>query len=237
MKIKVIFTMLLIAALSTNLKAKERRYVTGGLGGELTSDRKFNLNTQLLAGGVNLPGSTSITPTLNSKGTAIVPALAYGYEFGNFSTEINYSYAKNEFKYTNDDSTTTNKVNTHNIMLKGYYKFLPKEKINPYVGAGVGLVMGEDELKAAVASGTQAGSTIDFGSKSLANFGAMLIAGAQYNLSNKFALAVEYNFGYLDASTKYDLITPVSSGVDLMVNAKLKSYLSHTLGVKVKYYI
>ncbi|HQY22522.1 MAG TPA: outer membrane beta-barrel protein [Gammaproteobacteria bacterium] len=225
---------ILLAALfvTSSAFAEDGMYVSLGAGLGKVSKVKSNQDFPLV---LKSPGvfATPITEmTLDFK-NAIRINGAIGYKTGDFRVEFEPSYLKAKYKKIDQKpypliaaKDLSGYVRSLSGFMNGYYDFPVSDTLVPYVGAGLGYTRIKNHLEHAglvdFNGGGQAVNlpTLKF-NMSDNSLAYQAIAGFMVNLTNQFALTVDYRF----SSTTKKM---------LAFNDKLKSHVA-TLGLMYKF--
>ena len=195
-KILLSASALVAFAVAPTLASADGWYGSAGasysLGGSLDIDAPAN------------PTAIGQSPYMIGKGakgdTGFGGALALGYAFDNgFRTEAQLAKGNAEFK-NNGVSSTLGNVNVWTAMLNGLYDFNRDGRINPFVGAGVGLA----RVNLVASSFDQANASNPLLALSRASavsiddsdtgFAWQLIAGLGLKLSEKLTADISYTY-------------------------------------------
>lgn len=154
--------------------------------------------------------------------------LSLGVDYRpNYSNKYNYNtiaaqrFANNRTYtvYTNHDYDT--KVKSFVGMINLYYDFFDKSIINPYVFVGVGVSRNEAKSTLTIATGDLV-DNFSYGSANKYNFSYKLGLGAKYNISEDFALNLQYHYIDLGKYTTKSIYNQNIANTE--VSGKLRSH-------------
>ncbi len=152
-------------------------------------------------------------------------ALAVGVKFGSLRAEVEaaYRYNPNEkFIGAGGPEGADGSLSMLNIFLNGYYEMDFFGVVTPYVGVGVGY--GTLSLNLKKLDGMLVVDDDD------TVYSYQLIAGAAFNLTEKWSLTGEYR--YFDTITDAEFTLP--GGVDFVENSDIKS---HEVRFGIRYWL
>ncbi|MGO1080129.1 OmpA family protein [Inquilinus sp. CA228] len=180
-------------------------YVGAGAGANILQDNDFSVK----GSGANRSASYDPGPAGN---------IYLGYDWGSFRADAEISLRSNDVDSVKSSSgtiATNGHQRTIGIMANGYYDFEFGSPIVPYIGAGVGVAMINQQWKAG-------GTTFsDFDTA----FAYQGIAGVSYSFAPNMAATVEYRY----------LGTTAATFSDGGVSVKADSTGNHTVLVGLRY--
>jgi len=175
----------------------------------------------------------SVTKTSGDDTVAVLGA-SIGYDWSGqgvpVRSELEYAY-RHGFSYDSNPvfvnagipTRATSDMNTHTLMVNGYYDFKNKSKFTPYVGAGLGVSWNKtDTTGTVIATG---GSTQN--SRSESSFAWNLATGIDYELNEKVSLDAMYRYS--------DLGDAVWGGSAAELTSKDVTSHEITLGLRFKF--
>ena len=230
----------LVAAGSASAHDDEGWYLRGNAGYGIHTDAD-------LTGGID---SSQHGNGLQSEGDVAFSA-GVGYDFGeNWRVELDADNLSTSFGSISQTPNSSAKLLTETLMINALYDFSDFGKLQPYVGAGVGLVRGKGEFAATDFAGTanelvinpacigdrttSAGLTCGI-SDTDAGIGWQLLAGLGYKLSDNLTWDTHYT--YLDGP-ELDLqghVANVNTGEFSNFDANLDDIGAHTLMTGLRY--
>lgn len=97
-----------------------------------------------IRGGVTNSNMNSVEESSTTTATADVDfdnvwmmSGAVGYRYSYFRAELEYSY-REDHEETSSSGGSGTEFGFHNLMLNGYFDFLPNYVVSPYISAGIG---------------------------------------------------------------------------------------------------
>jgi len=205
-------------------------------------DEGFYVGVQ---GGINLLSSENYQGAVGthnvkfSYDTGWAAGLVFGYDFGKFSTELEFTRRKSSIDtltVVTDGglgaalgtgplggalSSPTGNVSTNSYMWNVYYRFSPEKRTTPFVGVGVGissiklLNIAGGGLPAMVANQTDE------------SFTAQAIAGIRHKVSDAVSLVLSYRYTYMN-KVQFNLAST------LPVNGQLNNH-TFMVGIIIKF--
>lgn len=116
-------------------------------------------------------------------GFGITAAIGNAYENG-LRGEVEFGYRTSDVdEYDSDfgSGSTNGDISTISLMVNGYYDFMPKETICPFIGAGIGYVNIEDDFD-------------ELGSADDNVFAYQVAAGVAYTINPQTKIDVQYRY-------------------------------------------
>jgi len=175
-------------------------------------DNGFYLGLQ---GGVTFTGSQNYTGAVGTHnvnfdyGTGWAAGLVIGYDFGKFSTELEFTRRKRGLDtltvvtdggigaalgvgaLAGPQNPATGNLSSNSYMWNVYYNFKPGEKTRPYIGVGIGI----SSLKF---SGIGGAGNIFVANQTDETFTTQAIAGIRHAVSEKVDLVFSYRYTRMD---------------------------------------
>ena len=127
-----------------------------------------------------------------------------------FRGEIEVSYRESEidsFRVNGVESVVTGRAESTAVMFNAYYDFLPTSLVNPYVGAGIGIMYQEADVTspAGTIKGEGDGLAYQFG------------GGANIALTDEFLVFADYRYiGTEDVALREYFVHEVRAGINYL---------------------
>ncbi|HYM30456.1 MAG TPA: OmpA family protein [Candidatus Cybelea sp.] len=181
-----------------------------------------------LGGGLNILRNSDVKgggfeTTAKFSNGYVVPA-AIGYSWGHLRAEIEGGYRRNSLDTLNPGGSASGHASSLDGMVNGYYDILPDNRIDPYIGAGIGVA----RVKASDVAGAN-GRTIL--SDSDTKFAYQGIAGARYLVAPQWDLGAEYR--YFATTTPHMTTTAATAPANVGVETP---YRNHSILLNLTYH-
>lgn len=223
---KILFVAAVLAALTL---------VTSGLA--VAGDGGFY--GSIKAGGSFLDASKSATDNSTATGssskfkedTSVALGAAVGYNWMDFDmpirTELEYMYHSDfKFKYSDSNSTMTDKIQLQSLMLNAYWDFYNSTMFTPYVNGGVGFAW----VKEKFSTGTITDAITAPDSHTSTNFAFNVGAGVGMSLTDQLILDLAYRYNYYGDGKKV-----TATGADKSVTSQVKDIGTHDVLLGLRY--
>ncbi len=156
---------------------------------------------------------------------------AVGYNWMDYDvpvrTELEYMYRGDfKYRYTDSNSTLTDKIDLHTLMLNGYWDFYNSTDFTPYINGGVGIAWVEEKFS----TGTITDALTSPGSKTSTNFAFNLGAGVGWSMTDSILLDLAYRYNYFGNGKSV-----TATGTTKTVTSKVKNIGTHDVLVGLRY--
>ena len=142
-------------------------------------------------------------------------------------TELEYMYRGDfKFRYADSNSTLTNKIDLHTLMLNAYWDFYNSTSFTPYINGGVGVAWIQEDFS----TGTVTDAITAPSSNTKANFAFNLGAGVGWEMTDSVILDLAYRYNYYG-----DGKAVTATGTNNSVQSKVKNISTHDVLLGLRY--
>ncbi len=143
-------------------------------------------------------------------------------------TELEYMYKGDfKYKYSDSNSTLTDKIDLHTLMLNVYWDFYNSTAFTPYLNGGVGVAWVKEKFSTDTITSA---ITSDKSSKTSANFAFNVGAGVGWSLTDSVILDLAYRYNYYGDGTKV-----TATGTNSEVTTHVKDIGTHDVVLGLRY--
>ncbi|MBI9081388.1 MAG: outer membrane beta-barrel protein [Pseudodesulfovibrio sp.] len=164
-------------------------------------------------------------------GMAIGGAIGYNWIDSDLPirTELEYMYHGDfKYQYSDSNSSLTDKINLHTMMLNGYWDFYNSTSFTPYINGGVGVAWIQEEFS--TGTGASAATISSPKDKTTSNFAFNLGAGVGWNMTESVILDLAYRYNYYGSGKEV-----TASGTNKSITSQIKDIGTHDVLLGLRY--
>lgn len=165
----------------------------------------------------------------NDTGLAVGGAVGYNWMDYDMPirTELEYMYRGDfKYKYSDSNSTLTDKIDLHTLMLNGYWDFYNSTSFTPYINGGVGIAWVQEDFS----TGTITDAISAPKNKTSTNLALNLGAGVGWSMTESMILDLAYRYNYYGDGKKV-----TASGTGNSVTTQVKDIGTHDVLLGLRY--